>query len=142
MVRGQGKRGTHTPINQEHLNTEIGVAHAHEEDVFDAVIQLEVVVPDVAHEVLDLGLQRALVSARGVGIGVLRMRDVVRYIDVHDGKVLADGPVDVAEDAIGLYTISQLPILSFGEAIIDLPPKHCAAQHGYQVDQAAHEVPD
>lgn len=50
----------HTSVNEQELHPEVGITHTHEEDVIH-VVELEVVVPDVAHELLDLSLLRPLV---------------------------------------------------------------------------------
>lgn len=65
---GEKKR---TSVNKQHLNPKVGVADAHEDDVLDSVVELEVVVPDVAHQLLDLCLEGSLICSRGVGLHVL-----------------------------------------------------------------------
>jgi hypothetical protein len=68
---GEGGRGKRTSVDEQHFDAEIGVTYAHQEDVFYRVVELEVVVPDVAHQLLDLGLEGALVGTRGEGLCVL-----------------------------------------------------------------------
>lgn len=66
---GEGGYGAenhvHTSINEQELDPEVSVADTHEEDVVHIVVELKVVIPYVAHELLDLCLLRSLVDLRG-----------------------------------------------------------------------------
>ncbi len=64
-------RGRPTAIDEQDFDAEVGVAHAHEENVVDVVVQLQVVVPDVAHQLLHLRLDRALISPGDKSFGIL-----------------------------------------------------------------------
>lgn len=55
----------HTSVDEQELDPEVSVADTHEEDVVHIVVELEVVIPYVAHELLDLRLLCSLVYLGG-----------------------------------------------------------------------------
>ena len=59
------KNHVHTSVNEQELDSKVSVADTHEEDVVHIVVELKVVIPYVAHELLDLCLLRSLVDLGG-----------------------------------------------------------------------------
>jgi hypothetical protein len=62
-----------TSVDQKNLDSKIRIADADEDDILH-LVELEVVVPEVAHELLHLRLDRALVGPRGERLGILEER--------------------------------------------------------------------
>lgn len=63
-LKGYGS-DVHTSVDEQELDPEVSIADTHEENVIHIVVELEVVIPDVAHELLDLRLLRPLVHLGG-----------------------------------------------------------------------------
>lgn len=54
--------GGFASVEQQHLDANVRVTHAHDEDLF-CIIQLQVIVPQIANELFDFSFQSVIVRA-------------------------------------------------------------------------------
>lgn len=96
------KKKQHTSIRQKDLDAQVGITDAQEEQVLD-LVELQVVVPDVADQLADLVLQGLLVGAGRERLDVLGVRDVEGDVGVDDAEAVLARPVYVVRHAVELF---------------------------------------
>lgn len=84
------------------LDAEVCVANSHQRDRRGR-IYLKVVVPQIAEQVFSLLLHCVLCRFRDEGIGVCRLGDMLRDIDVYHSEIVADGPFYIGTETVVLW---------------------------------------
>lgn len=96
-----------TSCDEQHLDPKVGITHTDQEEIFDFV-KLEVIIPEVAHELLDVLLKCAFVVALNVVFHVLGLRYVSGDVNVHDTEIILNRPVNVERHSFSLSSIDTV----------------------------------
>ncbi len=84
---------------EELLYAQIRVTHAHQDDLL-GVEPFEVVIPEVAKELLSLVLEFRLAELGLESRPIIRLSQVLGEIDVENSEALSNSPVDIRSDRI------------------------------------------